>query len=51
MELDKDVTGIDVSHDGLRICSFSNSLEYRGSFGFWPRLDRLEHLVDRLASH
>jgi len=46
MELEKHVTGADVSHDGLRIFPFSNSLEYRGSFGFWPRLNSPENLVE-----
>jgi hypothetical protein len=46
VQLKKDVAGVHMPYDGLTIRSFSDSLDYRGGFGFRPRLDRLENLAE-----
>ena len=44
MELKEDVASADVPHDGLTIRSSTDSIEYRGGLGLWPRLDCSENL-------
>jgi len=46
VELKEDIADADVPHDGLTIRSLPESFQYFGGFGFRPRLDGMEKLIE-----